>query len=82
MWVDYQGKHATAFESAAVAIATQQVDGSYHFHWPQLIDWQASWAIERAYFWDTMPAERRWLRPGWSCGRGCRGGSCSAAAGY
>ncbi len=61
LWVDYPGKHANALENPAAAVATQQADGSYHFNWPQLVDWQASWEIERAYFWDTMPAWRCWL---------------------
>jgi hypothetical protein len=61
LWVDYPGKHATALENAASALATQQADGSYHFNWPQLVDWQTSWEIERAYFWDMMPAWRCWL---------------------
>jgi hypothetical protein len=61
LWVDYPGKHANALENSAAAIATQQADGTYHFDWPQIVDWQASWEIERAYFWDTMPAWRCWL---------------------
>jgi hypothetical protein len=61
LWVDYPGKHATALENTAVAVATQQDDGSYQFKWPQLLDWQKSWEIERAYFWDAMPAWRCWL---------------------
>jgi hypothetical protein len=61
LWVDYPGKHATELENTAVAVATQQEDGSYQFKWPQLLDWQKSWEIERAYFWDAMPVWRCWL---------------------
>jgi len=61
MWVEYPRKRPNAAENAAVAIATQRPDGSYQFHWPKLVDWQKSWAIERAYFWDPMPTGRRWL---------------------
>lgn len=58
LWVDYPGKHATAAENVVVAIAQQQADGTYRFRWPELVDWRRSWAIERAYFWDSMPASR------------------------
>lgn len=58
LWVDYPGKQATAGENAAVAIVAQQPDGAYRFQWPEVVDWRASWAIERAYFWDAMPGER------------------------
>jgi hypothetical protein len=61
LWVDYPGKQANALENTAVAIAAQRPDGSYELRWPSLIEWQTSWQIERAYFWDAMPAERRWL---------------------
>lgn len=61
LWVDYPGKHENALENAAAAIATQQEDGSYRFNWPKLVDLQTSWEIERAYFWDVMPAWRLWL---------------------
>jgi hypothetical protein len=61
LWVDYPGKRPTALENAASAVATQQADGSYRFNWPQLVDWRKSWEIERAYFWDAMPAWRCWL---------------------
>jgi hypothetical protein len=80
LWIDYPGKHATAYENADVALAAQQPDGSYRFRWPSLIEWRTSWEIERAYFWDTMPVPRRWLllggwllimlwRPAWYCRR-------------
>jgi transglutaminase-like putative cysteine protease len=61
LWVDYPGKHATAYENTTVAIAAQRPDGSYHFKWPRLQNWRTSWEIERSYFWDAMPAARRWL---------------------
>ena len=58
LWIDYPGKQATAIENAGVAIVAQQPDGGYRFQWPDVVDWRASWAIERAYFWDAMPGER------------------------
>jgi len=58
LWVDYPGKHANAIENAATAVATQQADGRYQFKWPKLVEWQKSWEIERAYFWDMMPGWR------------------------
>jgi hypothetical protein len=66
LWLDYPGKHATVLENHKAAVVTQQPDGKYHFKWPQLISWQQSWEIERAYFWDKMPAWRCWiLLGGW-----------------
>lgn len=66
LWVDYPGKQATPIENASVAIVAQQPDGAYRFRWPEVIDWRASWAIERAYFWDAMPGERMaLLLAGW-----------------
>jgi hypothetical protein len=64
LWVDYPGKFPTVLENAATAVATQQADGSYSFSWPRLVDWRMSWEIERAYFWDKMPAWRWWLLVG------------------
>jgi hypothetical protein len=64
LWVDYPGKQENALENAAVAIAAQQPDGRYTLRWPSLVEWQASWHIERAYFWDTMPRSRLWLLVG------------------
>lgn len=61
LWVDYPGKSANRLENKAIAIAAQQPDGSYKMRWPQLVEWEQSWAIERAYFWDTMPRWRWWL---------------------
>ncbi|MDP9313082.1 MAG: transglutaminase-like domain-containing protein [Chloroflexota bacterium] len=61
LWVEYPGKHATVAENAGVAIVAQSEAGAYQFQWPQLVDWRASWAIERAYFWDPMPTGRRGL---------------------
>jgi hypothetical protein len=61
LWVDYPKKRVTKLESTNAAVVTQQPDRSYHFKWPQLVDWQQSWEIERAYFWDKMPAWRCWL---------------------
>jgi hypothetical protein len=61
LWIDYPGKFATAIENPGVAIVTQQPSGNYQFKWPQLLEWQRSWEIERAYFWDKMPAWRCWL---------------------
>lgn len=58
LWVDYPGKQATASENAGVAIVAQQPNGAYRFQWPEIVDWRASWVIERAYFWDAMPTER------------------------
>lgn len=76
LWVDYPGKGATASENAAVAVVAQQADGRYQLRWPQRLEWQTSWAIERAYFWDHMPVGRRVLLGGgwlvialWSRGR-------------
>ena len=67
LWVDYPGKHASVQESAAVAVVTQQPDGGYKLHWPELFDWRASWEIERAYFWDPMPRGRlALLLAGWA----------------
>ena len=66
LWVTYPGKQATPPEQSAVAIAAQQTDGTYRFTWPHVVDWKASWAIEKAYFWDAMPAWRfRLLLSGW-----------------
>jgi hypothetical protein len=64
LWVDYPGKQENALENTAVAIASQQPDGSYALRWPSLIEWRTSWQIERAYFWDAMPAARLWLLVG------------------
>lgn len=61
LWVDYPGKQENAMENTAIAIAAQQPDGSYTMRWPSLIEWRTSWQVERAYFWDTMPAVRLWL---------------------
>lgn len=61
LWVDYPGKQENAMENTAVAIAAQQPDGSYAMRWPSLVEWQTSWEIERAYFWDAMPRARLWL---------------------
>jgi hypothetical protein len=64
LWIDYPGKHATVLENPSAAVVMQQPDRSYHFKWPQLVDWRQSWDIERAYFWDKMPAWRCWLMLG------------------
>lgn len=61
LWVDYPGKHETLLERAEIAIAQQDASGSYRFRWPQLVEWQRSWQIEREYFWDRMPQGRLWL---------------------
>lgn len=58
LWVDYPGKVGTPSEQMAVAIVAQQPDGHYRFQYPAMIDWRASWEIERAYFWDAMPQGR------------------------
>jgi hypothetical protein len=58
LWIDYPGKQATAGENPAVALVQQQANGSYTLRWPALVDWKASWEIERAYFWDAMPGSR------------------------
>ena len=58
LWVDYPGKHANQLENKRVAIAAQRPDGRYRFRWPALIEWRKSWQLERAYFWDPMPASR------------------------
>lgn len=66
LWVDYPGKQENAMENTAIAIAAQQPDGSYTMRWPSLIEWRTSWQVERAYFWDAMPAVRLWvLIGGW-----------------
>jgi hypothetical protein len=68
LWVDYPGKHDTLLERAEIAIARQDATGSYEFRWPQLVEWQRSWQIEREYFWDAMPRWRLWLLVvGWAC---------------
>lgn len=61
MWVEYPKKQENVLERADIAIAAQQPDGRYQFRWPKLIEWQRSWEIERAYFWDQMPQYRLWL---------------------
>lgn len=61
LWVDYPGKHANRMENRKVALVSQGDDGRYTVRWPALVRWRESWAIERAYFWDPMPVERRWL---------------------
>ncbi len=61
LWVEYPGKRTTAQENGEIAIVRQQADGTYRFRWPALTDWQTSWEIERAYFWDAMPVWRRFL---------------------
>ncbi len=61
IWVEYPGKYATPQENAAIAIVAQQPSGEYQFRWPELIEWRASWEIERSYFWDAMPRGRWWL---------------------
>jgi hypothetical protein len=61
LWVDYPGKRANQLENKRVAIVAQQPDGQYRFRWPALIEWRKSWQLERAYFWDPMPAGRLWL---------------------
>lgn len=61
LWVDYPGKHDTLLERAEIAIARQDASGSYEFRLPRLVEWQRSWQIERAYFWDGMPRWRWWL---------------------
>lgn len=58
LWVEYPGKYATPLENRAIAIVAQQPSGEYKFRWPQLIEWQQSWEIERSYFWDPMPGWR------------------------
>lgn len=58
LWIDYPGKLATTGENRAVAIGEQQPNGLYRLRWPAQFDWRTSWAIERAYFWDTMPPSR------------------------
>lgn len=61
LWVDYPGKFDTPLERAELAIAQQDDAGEYQFRWPSVVEWQRSWQIERAYFWDTMPSWRGWL---------------------
>ena len=61
LWVTYPGKQATELEQTSVAVAVQQPGGTYRFTWPQIVDWRASWAIESAYFWDSMPGQRLYL---------------------
>lgn len=61
LWIEYPKKQATPLERAEVAIVAQQPNGRYRFQWPQLVEWQRSWEIERAYFWDAMPGGRLWL---------------------
>jgi len=61
LWVEYPGKQPTELENAALVLAVQQDDGGYSFRLPHLVDWRASWAIERAYFLDAMPVSRAGL---------------------
>jgi hypothetical protein len=66
LWVEYPGKRANALENADIALIAAETDGSYRLRRPRLVDWKQSWEVERAYFWDAMPAARLWtLLAGW-----------------
>lgn len=60
LWVEYPNKQPNRYENVAVAVAAQRDDGGYAFRWPE-INWHETWELERAYFWDRMPAWRLWL---------------------
>lgn len=64
LWVDYPGKQPTVLENRQVALAVQDGDAVYRFSVPSTIDWRHSWNLERAYFWDAMPAWRLTLLVG------------------
>jgi hypothetical protein len=56
IWVDYPGKQSNELENGELALLQ---DGKLQL--PERWDWQQSYRIEKDYFWDTMPLERKLL---------------------
>lgn len=65
IWVWYPNKRPTSIENRAIAVLTQR-DARRTFRVPDRWDYAESWRIEREYFWDAMPDERKlWIVGGW-----------------
>ncbi len=56
IWVDYPGNQSNELENAELALLQ---DGKLQL--PERWDWGQSYRIEKDYFWDTMPLERKLL---------------------
>jgi hypothetical protein len=58
IWIDYPGKLPTAQENDDIAYL-RRVKGRYRFRFPRLVDWKATFAVEREALWGAMPPARR-----------------------
>ena len=56
IWVDYPGKQSNELENGELAVLQ---DGKLRL--PERWDWRQSYEIEKDYFWDTMPLDRKLL---------------------
>ncbi len=58
IWVEYPKKRPNALENGAIAIMRDDGQGR-KMQLPEKWDWRETYRIEREYFWDYMPGDRK-----------------------
>ncbi len=60
IWVSYPTKQPNEMENSAIRMLTDDANGR-RLQVPQHWDWGETYRIEKEYFWDYMPASRKFL---------------------
>jgi hypothetical protein len=60
IWVWYEGKRASDLENDAIALMVTDERGR-RLRLPERWDWRETLQLEKEYFWDPMPGERKLL---------------------